>query len=107
LDQDQNFERREVVIGEWITHRDGTHGILVGDRDGDKLAFAGVVDIGIGPKLIEVLETIRQEKSPFTGAAELPRSARFVQPRLRAEVQYLAGTDALRHAVLRGVRVGD
>jgi hypothetical protein len=36
------------VIGGWITHRDGTHGILVGDRDGDKLAFAGVVDIGVG-----------------------------------------------------------
>jgi bifunctional non-homologous end joining protein LigD len=101
----KNFEHREVVIGGWITRRDGTHGILVGDRDGDKLAFAGVVDIGIGPKLIEVLETIRQEKSPFTGAAELPRSARFVQPRLIAEVQYLAGSDVLRHRTLRTVRV--
>jgi bifunctional non-homologous end joining protein LigD len=51
----KNFEHREVVIGGWITHRDGTHGILVGDRDGDKLASAGVVDIGVGPKLIGVL----------------------------------------------------
>jgi hypothetical protein len=32
----------------------------------------------------------------------LQRGARFVQPRLVAEVQHLAGTDALRHAVLRG-----
>jgi bifunctional non-homologous end joining protein LigD len=94
----KNFEHREVVIGGWITHRDGAHGILVGDRDGDKLAFAGVVDIGVGPKLIGVLETIRQEESPFAAAVELPRRARFVQPRLMAEVQYLAGSDALRHA---------
>jgi bifunctional non-homologous end joining protein LigD len=38
----KNFERREVVIGGWITHRDGTHGILVGGRDGDAIVFAGV-----------------------------------------------------------------
>jgi hypothetical protein len=66
-----------------------------------------VVDIGIGPKLIEVLETIRQEKSPFAAAAQIPRGVRSVQPRLIAEVQYLAGSDVLRHALLRDVRLGD
>jgi hypothetical protein len=55
--------------------------------------------------LIEVLETIEQPKSPF--AAPLPRAARLVQPRLVADVQRLSGADALRHAVLRGVRVGE
>jgi ATP-dependent DNA ligase len=35
----KNFERRELVIGGWITHRDGTHRILVGDRDEDSVIF--------------------------------------------------------------------
>jgi hypothetical protein len=34
---------------------------------------------------------------------EVPRGARFVQPKLDADVQYLAASDALRHAVLREV----
>jgi bifunctional non-homologous end joining protein LigD len=102
----KNFDRREVVIGGWIAHRDGTYGVLVGDLEGNVLAFAGVVDIGIGPQLIVALQTIEQRESPFA-PTRLPRLARFVEPRLVAEVQYLAGSDALRHAVFRSVRVRD
>lgn len=100
----KNFDRRDVLIGGWITHSDGTHGILVGDLKEGAVVFAGVVDIGIGPKLIQVLETIEQKRTPFA-AGPLPRGARHVLPRIVADVQYLAGSDSLRHASLRGVRV--
>jgi hypothetical protein len=44
-----------MVIGGWLGHADGTFGILAGDRDGETLVFGGVVDIGVGPKLIAAL----------------------------------------------------
>jgi bifunctional non-homologous end joining protein LigD len=99
----KNFERRDMAIGGWLAHSDGTYGVLVGDVDAQALVFGGVVDIGIGPRLIAVLETIEQERTPFA-RGPLPRGARHCQPRLICEVQYLAGSEALRHAVLRGVR---
>jgi bifunctional non-homologous end joining protein LigD len=102
----KNFERREMVIGGWIAHSDGTYGILVGDRDGDRIVYGGIVDIGIGPSLVAALETIEQKRTPFA-PSPLPRGVRHCQPRLVCEVQYLAGSEALRHAVLRGVRVVD
>jgi bifunctional non-homologous end joining protein LigD len=102
----KNFERSDLIIGGWVTHRDGTWGILVGDLDGGEFVFGGVVDIGIGPKLIAVLETIERPRSPFARTpVPVPKAARFVEPRLVAEVQYLAGASSLRHAKLEGVRV--
>jgi hypothetical protein len=80
--------------------------VLVGDLQDNVLAFAGVVDIGIGPQLIAALERIERPTSPFA-TTRLPRNARFVEPRLVAEVQYLTDSDALRHAVFRSVRVRD
>jgi hypothetical protein len=68
--------------------------------------FAGVVELGVGPRLIAALEIIERKASPFA-SARLPRTARFVEPRLVADVQYLAGSDALRHAAIRAVRVRD
>ncbi len=102
----KNFEARPMVIGGWLAHSDGTYGVLVGDRDGDALRFGGVVDIGIGPNLIAVLQTIESPRTPFA-RGPLPRGARHCQPRLVCEVRYLAGSDALRHATLREVRVAD
>jgi bifunctional non-homologous end joining protein LigD len=99
-----NFETREMVIGGWLAHSDGTYGVLVGDRAGGALMFGGVVDIGIEEQLIAALESIEQQRSPFA-SGPLPRHARYCQPRLVCEVQYLAGSQALRHAVLRAVRV--
>jgi ATP-dependent DNA ligase len=54
----KNYDSRELVIGGWIEHRDGTFGVLVGDRDGERLVFMGVVDFGIAAELIAVLKTI-------------------------------------------------
>jgi hypothetical protein len=43
--------------------------------------------------------------SPFARTpVPVSRQARFVEPQLVADVQYLAGSEALRHARLRGVR---
>jgi bifunctional non-homologous end joining protein LigD len=102
----KNLESREMVMGGWLAHSDGTYGVLVGDRDGDTLTFGGVVDIGIGPNLIAALQTIEQPHTPFA-RGPIPRGARHCQPRLMCEVRYLAGSDALRHATLRDVRVVD
>ena len=102
----KNFEAREMVIGGWLEHSDGTFGILVGDADGDALVFGGVVDIGIGPALIEALKLIEQPRSSFRRES-LPKGTRHCQPRLVAEVKYLAGADSLRHARLRAVRVAE
>jgi bifunctional non-homologous end joining protein LigD len=102
----KNFDRCELIIGGWIAHRDGTWGILVGDLQDGELVFNGIVDIGIGKKLIAVLETIERPVSPFThGPVPVPKAARFVEPRLVADVQYLAGASSLRHAKLEGVQV--
>jgi bifunctional non-homologous end joining protein LigD len=102
----KNFETREMVVGGWLAHSDGTYGVLVGDRRDNVLVFGGVVDIGIGPQLIAALETIQQTRTPFA-PGPLPRGTRHCQPRLIGQVQYLAGSEALRHAVLRGVRVDE
>jgi bifunctional non-homologous end joining protein LigD len=102
----KNFVERQLIIGGWVAHRDGTWGILVGDLQEGELVFSGVVDIGIGPRLISVLETIEQPVSPFVrGPVPVPKQARFVEPRLVADVQYLAGASSLRHAKLEGVQV--
>jgi bifunctional non-homologous end joining protein LigD len=102
----KNFEQREVAIGGWLAHSDGTYGVLVGDERQGRLEFAGVVDIGIGPKLIEVLAAIERPKTPFAGGP-LPKGARHCLPKVIAAVQWLAGADSLRHARLRGVRIAD
>jgi hypothetical protein len=102
----RNFQRRELVIGGWITHSNGTHGVLVGEFDGEKLRFVGIVDRGVEPDLIEVLAKIEQVHSPFA-AAPLPRGIRYAQPRVVAEVQYMAGANSLRNSRLRNVRLAE
>jgi bifunctional non-homologous end joining protein LigD len=102
----KNFEQREVAIGGWLAHSDGTYGVLVGDERQGRLEFAGVVDIGIGPKLIEVLAAIELAKTPFA-SGPLPKGARHCRPKVIADVQWLAGADSLRHARLRAVRIAD
>ena len=49
---------------------------------------------------------IEQPRSSF-GRESLPKGTRHCQPRLVAEVEYLAGADSLRHAALRDVRVAE
>ncbi|MDB4964438.1 MAG: ligD [Myxococcales bacterium] len=100
----KNFEHREVKIGGWLAHSDGTFGVLVGDETDGRLDFAGVVDIGIGPRLIEVLSTIEQPRTPFAPTA-LPKGTHHCLPRVIADIQWLAGADSLRHARLRAVRI--
>jgi bifunctional non-homologous end joining protein LigD len=79
----KNYDSRELIIGGWIEHRDGTFGILVGDREGERLVFMGVVDFGTALELIAVLKTIETKATPFARGS-LPRRARHCQPRLGA-----------------------
>jgi ATP-dependent DNA ligase len=100
----KNFDRGDFVIGGWLDHTDGTAGVLVGQVVDGELVFAGVVDIGVGPKLIATLAMIERQTAPFRSGA-LPAKARFAEPRLLAEVKYLLGATSLRHATLGNVRV--
>jgi hypothetical protein len=71
-----------------------------------KLQFVGIVDNGVEPKLIAVLEEIEQAHPPFA-VGQLPRGPRYVQPRLVANVKYMARANSLRHSRLRGVRISE
>jgi bifunctional non-homologous end joining protein LigD len=92
--------RQEFVIGGWSPGegwRSGRIGaLLLGyyDRDGT-LRYAGKVGTGFSEKELERLEgllgPLEQDESPFV-AAGVPRTARFVEPRLVAEVRFTEWT---------------
>jgi hypothetical protein len=74
----------------------------MGRRRGRQLTFAGRVAFGLaGRELLPRLEEIRQGECPF--ADKQPRNGLWVQPRLKAEVEYSTQSKPgqLRHAVLR------
>lgn len=99
----KNFERAALVVGGWEPDdAGGIHGLLVGTMDGERLTYRGLVEVGVGARLLPVLESIARPTSPF--ADRVPRRGRFVEPHLVAEVQHLAGSSEMRHALLLGVR---
>jgi hypothetical protein len=102
----KNFNEREMVIGGWLAHRDYTFGILVGDRNGDAIVSGGVVDIGIGPNLIAVLETIEGERElTFWWTSAERRAALSAAAGVRGSLPRWLGGAAPRDAA-RGARHG-
>jgi bifunctional non-homologous end joining protein LigD len=85
--------------------------LLVGFRDtpGGALRYAGRVGTGFTERelarLGELLEPLAREDSPFEGRRP-PREARFVEPRLVAEVAFAEWTHAhtLRQPSYKGLR---
>ena len=105
--------RQDVVIGGWLPgsgNRSGRVGaILAGYYEDGELRFAGRVGSGFSEKeLAEVgamLERLERPASPFV--TPVPhRQARFVEPRLVAEVEFGEWTEGgtMRHPVYKGLR---
>jgi bifunctional non-homologous end joining protein LigD len=115
----RNRRRQELVIGGWTAgqgRREGAIGaLLLGarERPGGPLRFAGGVGSGFTEAMLDDLrrrlEPLRRTRSPFRagdGGARPPRGARWVEPRLVAEVELTDFTSegAARQAVFKGLR---
>jgi bifunctional non-homologous end joining protein LigD len=109
----KNVRRTDVVVGGWMPgegNRSGRLGaLLVGYMEDDELRYAGRVGTGFDQAELErlggLLDGLSRDSSPFTGR-QPPRTARFVEPKLVAAVDYGEWTSArtLRHPVYRGLR---
>ncbi len=119
----RNRRRQELVIGGWTAgqgRREGSIGsLLLGAREqpGGPLRFAGGVGSGFTDAMLDDLqrrlEPLRRTRSPFRvdaaragASARPPRGARWVEPRLVAEVELTEFTHegSARQAVFKGLR---
>ncbi len=105
--------RQDVVVGGWIPgsgNRWGRVGaLLAGYHEGGRLRFAGRVGTGFTDRtldeLAQLLAPLERATSPF--ADDVPyKQARFVEPRLVAEVEFgeWTATRIMRHPSFKGLR---
>ncbi|HET6448836.1 MAG TPA: non-homologous end-joining DNA ligase, partial [Conexibacter sp.] len=109
-------QRQELVVGGWTEGegaRSGRVGALllgVHERPGGPLRYAGRVGSGFSTATLDELQRrlhpLRRARSPFDGGASPPRGARFVEPRLLAEVEFSDWTreGVIRQSVYKGLR---
>jgi bifunctional non-homologous end joining protein LigD len=104
--------RQELAIVGWTPLKNGARGVgalLLGVREGKGYRFAGKVGTGFADALRERLERElapdRVERPPVADAPRL-RDARWVRPRLVAEVSFTEWTadGKLRHPSFQGLR---
>ena len=101
----KNWDEGSYIIGGYVINDQGSiDALLVGELVEGKLVYRGRVELGISRRLVDVFEGLSREKTPFIDHDS--RRARWIEPRLTAEVRFLAGSSTLRHAVLRRVVVG-
>jgi len=106
--------RQELVIGGWspsITGPRDLGALLVGYYDGGTLIYAGKVGTGFDTptrrQMVARLQQLRRERSPFV---EVPRpdarDARWVEPKLVAEIEFTTWTrdGRARHPSFKGLR---
>lgn len=110
------LQRQELVIGGFTepegAARTGLGALLVGYREGERLAFAGKVGTGFtnesATALRRRLDAIEVKDCPFTPrpAGTLGRSAHWVRPALVAEVAFTEWTTdgKIRHPSYQGLR---
>jgi bifunctional non-homologous end joining protein LigD len=108
--------RQELVIGGFTepegAARTGLGALLVGFREGERLAFAGKVGTGFtnasASALRKRLDAIEVDACPFTPrpAGALGRLAHWVRPELVAEVAFSewTGDGKIRHPSFQGLR---
>jgi bifunctional non-homologous end joining protein LigD len=107
--------RQEFAIGGFTLPsgpREGIGSLLVGVHDGGRLRFAGKVGTGFteasSRDLRRRLEALRVSQSPFARKPPgwLGRNARWVEPRLSAEVTFGEWTQGghIRHPSFQGLR---
>ena len=103
----KNWDQRELVSGGYVpTPAGGIEALLLGELAAGELRYVGRVDFGLRRDLLQALALIACEQPPFVGV-QAQRGVHYVEPRLVAEVQCLAGVAGLRHAVLRGIRLDE
>ena len=107
--------RQELVIGGFTEpsgSREGIGALLVGLYENDRLRFAGKVGTGFtqasSRALRKRLDSLRTSACPFEPSPPgwLGRNARWVQPRLLAEVTFTEWTEGghIRHPSFQGLR---
>ena len=106
-------QRQELVIGGWLPgegRRSGEIGaLLMGYHEDGELRFAGKVGTGFGQKELDMLARelapLERDSSPFVGK-QPQKGARFVEPRLVAEIEFGEWTRErmLRHPSYKGLR---
>ncbi|HYH58512.1 MAG TPA: non-homologous end-joining DNA ligase [Thermoleophilaceae bacterium] len=106
-------QRQELVIGGWLPgegRRSGDIGaLLMGYWEDGEFRFAGKVGTGFGQReldmLARTLAPLARDSSPFVGK-QPQRHARFVEPRLVAEIEFGEWTKErmLRHPSYKGLR---
>ena len=108
----KNKQRTELVIGGWLPEKERSKrlgALLVGHYDEQgAFRFAGRVGTGWDAKerarLEGLLAPLARERSPFEGRRG-PRGARYVEPRLVAEIEFTEWTNdgMLRHPSYKGL----
>ena len=106
-------QRQELVIGGWLPgegRRSGEIGaLLMGYFEDGEFRFAGKVGTGFSQKELDMLARrlapLARDSSPFAGK-QPQKAARFVEPRLVAEVEFGEWTKEhiLRHPSYKGLR---
>lgn len=105
--------REEADILGWQPNRSRGRpfaSLLLGTHDGDRLVYAGKAGTGCDADTMQDLAARLASIARKTAPAEVPtsetRGARWVTPRLVAEIAYAARTaqGRLRHAVFHGIR---
>ena len=114
----KNTSRQEMVIGGW-TPGEGRRekhlgALLVGyfEHDGKEqvLRYGGKVGTGFKAQdltaLAARLAPLERKTSPFGAGPKPPKGARFVEPRLVAEIEFreLTGEGMVRHGAYKGLR---
>jgi bifunctional non-homologous end joining protein LigD len=110
----KNVGRQEFVIGGWQPgegrRRNRVGSILLGYFDaGGELRYAGKVGTGFSERdldqLLERLAPLARETNPFANRRG-PRKAKFVEPRLVAEIEFreLTAEGMVRHGSFKGLR---
>jgi bifunctional non-homologous end joining protein LigD len=114
----KNVSRQELVIGGWTPgegrRKEHLGALLVGyfEQDGGKpvLRYAGKVGTGFTAgdltAIAARLAPLERKTSPFGAGPKPPKDARFVEPRLVAEVEFreVTGEGMLRHPAYKGLR---
>ncbi len=109
--------RQEMVVGGWLPgsgNRSGRLGaLLAGYYEGGELRYAGRVGTGFTERMLDelahTLGPLERATSPFAGTAHADvrlKAARFVEPRLVAEVEFSEWTagGTMRHPSFKGLR---
>jgi bifunctional non-homologous end joining protein LigD len=103
-------EHEFVIVGYQPSTRRAFASLLLADREDGKLVYRGNVGTGFNDKtlksLSEKLAALARDKPSLTVPREAARGAKWVDPKLVAQVRYaeLTADGAVRHGVFLGLR---